>query len=117
MADLRTSWPRSFRKATALPPEEVGALIEALIAELDKRDGDPDLEDSDPCSLHTDERGNYLFPKDGGYLTEDDEEDDPAGMNDDDGYNLGPAPSWGWGRPQGAGCPISDPGGTSGIDC
>lgn len=44
MADFRTSWPASFRDATELPPEEVGALIEALIAELDGRQPDPDLE-------------------------------------------------------------------------
>jgi len=42
MADIK--WPRSFRKATELPREEVAAIVEQLIAELDTRDGDPDIE-------------------------------------------------------------------------
>lgn len=48
MADLRTSWPASFRDAQELPPEDVGALVEALIAELDRREPDPNMEVDDP---------------------------------------------------------------------
>jgi len=42
MADIK--WPRSFRKATELPREEVAAIVEQLIAELDRRDPEDDLE-------------------------------------------------------------------------
>lgn len=84
MAYLRTSWPASFRDATALPPEEVGALVEALIAELDRRDPDCDLEDGDPCSTHVDARGNYLFAKDDASKPAEDDEHD--GTEADNGY-------------------------------
>lgn len=46
MADMK--WPRSFRSATALPTDQMATIIEQLIAELDRRDGDLDLEDDDP---------------------------------------------------------------------
>ena len=42
MADIK--WPRSFRKATELPADEVAVIVEQLIAVLDERDGDPDIE-------------------------------------------------------------------------
>ena len=42
MADIK--WPRSFRKATELPREEVAAIVEKLITELDRRDPEDDLE-------------------------------------------------------------------------
>ncbi len=37
------------------------------------------------------------------------EDDDPAGQRDEDGVNTGGKPFFGWS--EGAGCPISDPGG------
>lgn len=52
----------------------------ALLALLDRFDGDPDCE-----------------------------EDDPAGQCDEDGVNTASG-SFLWGSPEGPGCPISDPG-------
>ena len=69
--------------------DELGHAIEVLIALLDVWDGDPDLED-----------------------------DDPAGMSDEDGINTGTGSYWTHGQHhQGPGCPISGPGGTYGLDC
>jgi hypothetical protein len=51
-----------------------------------------------------------IYGKDGCVVGEDAEEDDPAGVADEDGVNTGPG-TFGWGGPAGAGCPISDPGG------
>lgn len=56
----------------------IGALVEALLERLDCLDGDPDIE-----------------------------EDDPAGVRDEDGINT----CTGYDRRLGPGCPISDPGG------
>jgi hypothetical protein len=54
--------------------------VEVLVCVLDALDGDPDVE-----------------------------EDDPSGQRDEDGVNTGGTPTFGWGGPQAAGCPISDP--------
>ena len=37
-------WPRDFAEATDLPADQVGAIVEALIAELDRRSGDIEAE-------------------------------------------------------------------------
>ena len=50
-------------------------MVEALIAELDKREADPDLEDSDPCCTHVNERGNSILIGGHDFPTEDDEHD------------------------------------------
>jgi len=47
----RLRWPRSFERASALPVDQMGALIEALIAEMDRRGGDPDLDRDDDADL------------------------------------------------------------------
>ena len=67
MAEFIVPWPQSFEGATELPPEQVGMIIEALIAELDKRDGDPDLEDDadDMCAAGDDGCGPFWH---GGHL-------------------------------------------------
>lgn len=69
--------------------EEIAAAVEALVELLDTIDGDTDLED-----------------------------DDPAGQRDEDGINTCGADYWTHGMiHEGPGCPISDPGGTYGLDC
>ncbi len=47
---------------------------------------------------------------------EDDEEDDPSGQSNEDGVNTGGPPKFGWGGPDAAGCPISDPDGCQAGD-
>jgi len=72
MAELR--WPKSFAVASALPEKEVGQLIEALIAALDLRGGDIDLEDSETSQWLVDDRGRWIgFDPPRGALHEDDE--------------------------------------------
>ena len=95
MADIK--WPRTFRRATELPAAQVAALVEQLIAELDRRDGDTDVElngdeEDDPGDLkdtafpewHTRGRhklygGKWEHPNGMGehVAQEDSEDDDP----------------------------------------
>jgi hypothetical protein len=44
MADIK--WPRSFQQAAELPADQVALIVEQLIAELDRREPEPDLEPS-----------------------------------------------------------------------
>jgi len=87
MADIK--WPRSFRGATALPADQVGAIVEALIAELDRRAGDIEAE---PGTWTED----LALRRRKGVIGDDHEE---HGL--EDGYLTFKA--------RGAGCPISDP--------
>lgn len=70
----------------SLPRPALLRLVDRAIERLDEIDGDPDLE-----------------------------EDDPSGQCDEDGINTGMVCAYVHGRSfEGAGCPISDPGGTDG---
>lgn len=131
MAAFHVGAESAFRNAAALQDRKViEAMIEALIATLDQMDGDPDSEPTgdeldaawpewDRRSADGKKAGREIAPSTSASLwhasTEDDEqddfpeEDDPSGMNDEDGINTGG--EWIYGR-HGPGCPISDPGGS-----
>jgi hypothetical protein len=99
-----------FHKAIPVPPTPgvlreldisiIADTIERLIAELDKRAGDPDLEDSEAGETAIDDRGRQLFDmswatteddEDGDPAEDDDpaEEDDPLELNGDEGDHSG----------------------------
>ena len=100
--------------------------VESFLSRLDDMDGDPDLEDNDDREASDGDSGDQAWiewhtmrgsqkgkanlmageedDEDGDPL----EDDDPAGQSDEDGVNTGGVPHFGWGGPQGAGCPISD---------
>ncbi|QDM40358.1 hypothetical protein [Altererythrobacter sp. TH136] len=98
-----------------------------LVDRLDLQDGDPDLEDSgddEPAGDEKDgawiewhqmrgspKRRSNILPT----YNEDDEEDDPSEEDDHSGQCTqdeisSGVPSFGWGGPMAAGCPIADPG-------
>jgi hypothetical protein len=83
------NWPRSFRDAVQLPADQVGALVEALIDALDRRDGDIEAEPGTWPDHHSARRRK-------GGTNEDYEE----GGEEDGFVNL---------RGTGPGCPVGDP--------
>lgn len=54
---------RSFNHLRFLPRETLEYAIEALIAELDTRDGDPDFEAHDEHEPEEDEQGDQSYPE------------------------------------------------------
>jgi len=83
-----------LRMAGALQPDDIAIAVDALIAQLDARAGDPDIEDDDPA---------------GGDITDephDDDGDEEDGNASEDDFMVHGSDG---GMP---GCPISDPGGT-----
>lgn len=83
-----------LRMAGALQPDDIAIAVEALIAQLDARAGDPDIEDDDPA---------------GGDITDephDDDGDEEDGNASEDDFMFHGSDG---GMP---GCPIADPGGT-----
>ncbi|MGD9664716.1 MAG: hypothetical protein AB7U34_05880 [Novosphingobium sp.] len=102
-----------------LPRALAELLATVLIDGMDACDGDADLEDGndreasagDDADAAWIEWHNLRSYQKGGHCIaaghEDSEDDDPAGVHDEDGQNTGFAV----GRYSGPGCPIADPGG------
>jgi len=80
MAEVK--WPRSFQDATELPVDQVSAIVEALIAELDRRDGDIEAE---PGTWHESPLSRYRLP-DG--IEDESVEDDPEGFDPEEDMCL-----------------------------
>lgn len=80
-----------LRMAGAMQPDDIAIAVDALIAQLDARAGDPDLEDD------TEDRDIVDEPHD-----TDGDEEDHNGSEDDFVVHAFTGP----------GCPIADPGGT-----
>lgn len=87
MADIK--WPRSFRKATELSDDQVGAIIEQLIAELDRRSPDDDLEltgtEDDFMKHEADGIGCHISDPGGGNVEDEGEEETDVCSAHDDG--------------------------------
>ena len=120
---------------THAPRHAVDAMLDRAIGELDRLDGDPDLEDATDAEddFRLSERalgyaakvpGDLCAEPDdiawteglhplliGNRYSEDDEEDDPPGQYDEDAYTAKGTPRDYNG---GAGCPIADP--DKGVD-
>lgn len=89
----RVRWPRTFAQAVALSADEVAAIVETLIAELDCRDGDLDIEDDDPCNGYPDRNGRCMVHADQFYGVR--LEDDEDGHDQEQDIDAGVVPTFG----------------------